>query len=244
MAEDCVDNQDLIRLVLKRAGALVVIAENGRIAVEKAEREIFDVILMDMNMPEMDGYEATRLLRTRGYGRPILALTANAMSDDKDRCILAGCNDHLSKPIDKTKMMSAITQYSGKKNAMTIVEPEVVEKCKSNDIDAIESLYLDDPDIVSLLHDYIYRLGTQVNDMRIALENTQFTDLQRLAHMMKGSGGNYGYPMLTNAAKDLENAAKEKNSQTAGPALDRIVSLCNAIQKGYQENITVGENIS
>jgi hypothetical protein len=74
-------------------------------------------------------------------------------------------------------------------------------------------------------------------------KNTNFAELQRLAHMMKGSGGNYGYPMLTGAAKDLDNAVKQKDIQSAGPALDRIVSICKAIQNGYQEDITVGARI-
>ncbi len=77
VAEDSIDNQELIGIMLSKAGAKVVFAENGRIAVDKAQSEFFDVILMDMNMPEMDGYEATCLLRSRGYDRPILALTAN-----------------------------------------------------------------------------------------------------------------------------------------------------------------------
>ena len=85
LAEDGLDNQQLIELILRKAGAIVVIAENGRIAVEKTNGSPFDVILMDINMPVMDGYEATRLLRSQGYDRPILALTANAMPKDVAR---------------------------------------------------------------------------------------------------------------------------------------------------------------
>ena len=87
-------------------------------------------------------------------------------------------------------------------------------------------------------------MSGQVDDMRAALAKAQFADLQRLAHRMKGSGGNYGYPMLTDAAKDLENAAKAQDAQSAGPALDQIAALCQAIQKGYREYNPAGASAS
>ncbi len=101
LAEDGFDNRQLIEAILRKAGATVETVENGRLALEKAESQTFDVVLMDMNMPEMDGYEAATTLRQRGYGKPILALTAYAMSGDSDRCLAAGCNEHLAKPIDR-----------------------------------------------------------------------------------------------------------------------------------------------
>jgi PAS domain S-box-containing protein len=244
VAEDSIDNQELMRIMLGRTGANVVIAENGRIAVDKAESEFFDVILMDLNMPEMDGYEATRLLRSRGYDRPILALTANAMSDDKERCLAAGCNSHLGKPIDRTKLLEAIAWHAGKIIPESADTSQVVKERNSGADDAIISLYVDDPDIVSILDGYIERLSGQVDDMRAALANAQFVDLQRLAHRMKGSGGNYGYPMLTDAAKELENAAKVCDVKLAAGALHQVAVLCQAIQKGYREYNPAGASAS
>jgi CheY-like chemotaxis protein len=112
LAEDGYDNRRLIELVLHKSGAEVISVENGRLAVEKAEAESFDVILMDINMPEMDGLEATRLLRSRGYDRPILALTANAMAGDCERCCEAGCDEQLTKPIDRAQLVRAVAAFA------------------------------------------------------------------------------------------------------------------------------------
>jgi CheY-like chemotaxis protein len=230
--------------MLSRAGAKSVIAVNGRVAVDKAESEFYDVILMDLNMPEMDGYEATRLLRSRGYDRPILALTANVMSEDKERCLAAGCNDHLNKPINRAQMIRIIAWHAGKVIPESAdILPDVIENPPSED-NAIISLYVDDPDIMPILDGYVERLGGQVDEMRAALGNTQFEDLQRLAHRMKGSGGNYGYPMLTDAAKDLEEAAKTQDVQLAGAALHKIALLCRAIENGYRNYNTAGASPS
>ena len=117
LAEDGFDNRELIRTILQKAGAEVETAENGRLAVAKAESSPFDLILMDINMPEMDGYEATRLLRDRGYGGPIVALTANAMSDDSNRCRTAGCNEYLTKPIDRALLIRTIAAHVDTKAA-------------------------------------------------------------------------------------------------------------------------------
>ena len=244
VAEDSIDNQELIGIMLSKAGAKVVFAENGRIAVDKAESEFFDVILMDLNMPEMDGYEATRLLRSRGYDRPILALTANVMSDDKERCLAAGCNDHLGKPIDHMQMIRTIAWHAGKVIPESADIAQVIKENPAGNDNEIISQYVDDPDIMPILGGYVERLGAQVDEMRAALGDARFEDLHRLAHKMKGSGGNYGYPMLTDAAKNLEDAAKAQDLQSAGEALHKVALLCQAIEKGYRNYNTAGAILS
>jgi len=116
LAEDGPDNQRLISFVLEKAGAQVTVAENGQVAFDqamaaKSEGKPFDVILMDMQMPVLDGYQATMALRAKSYDGPIMALTAHAMATDREKCINSGCDDFATKPIDRKKLIEMIRAH-------------------------------------------------------------------------------------------------------------------------------------
>ena len=243
VAEDGFDNREVIESILRRAGADVVSVENGRLAVDEAEAKVFDVILMDMNMPEMDGYAATRMLRERGYRRPILALTANAMADDNARCLEAGCDEHLPKPINRRQLIRTVAEYANR----ALPEDEELATMlqgKTEEEHVMVSQYGDDPEIAMILGDFVGRLDGQVEAMRQAYASGAYQDLQRLAHRLKGAGGSYGFPTLTDASKILEDAAKAQDQQAAAAAVNAVAVMCRAIQRGYTGDILSVGSIS
>jgi CheY-like chemotaxis protein len=119
LAEDGRDNQRLLSTHLSDHGAEVVIAENGQIAVDLAAKEAFDLILMDMQMPVMDGYTAATALRRRGCATAIVALTAHALGEDREKCLASGCTEYLRKPVDRDFLLKTVSRYLGQPNSVT-----------------------------------------------------------------------------------------------------------------------------
>ena len=123
LAEDGVDNQRLICFHLRRAGATVDVVADGAAAVDAvtSHNHGYDIVLMDMQMPVMDGYTATTRLRTMGYTRPIIALTAHAMTGDREQCLAAGCSEYLSKPVDFTRLIAMCQRMMAETGAVARV---------------------------------------------------------------------------------------------------------------------------
>jgi CheY-like chemotaxis protein len=111
VAEDAKTNQVLVKTLLGRMGLEVTIAANGKEAVQMALAGDFDLILMDIQMPRMNGYRATKAIRKQAITTPIIALTAHAMKGDEQKCIEAGCDDYLAKPLDRRELLKKISKY-------------------------------------------------------------------------------------------------------------------------------------
>jgi CheY-like chemotaxis protein/HPt (histidine-containing phosphotransfer) domain-containing protein len=196
LAEDAPDNQRLFSFFLRRAGATVEIAGNGVVACQMALAAAaagtpYDVILMDMQMPELDGYQATTRLRGAGYSHPIIALTAHAMASDRERCLRAGCTDFATKPIEFDALIAMIRRHlrAGEENGAA--EP-LVSTLATND------------DVAPLLEMFVGGLAERVVAMEQSLSVGDLDALGVHAHQLKGTAGAYGFPPITKAAGALE----------------------------------------
>ncbi len=244
LAEDGLDNQKLISMILSKAGAEVNLASNGRIAMEmtlsaQSAGTPYDVILMDMQMPEMDGYQATEKLRQAGYDGPIIALTAHAMSSDRQKCIDAGCDDYATKPVDRTDLLCMLGKIMGcPVNEPEESSPEAAPSQRSSD-ESIRSEFADDPDMTEVIEEFVARLPATMAAMTEAMANNYHEELQRLAHQLKGAGGGYGYPLLTDKASALEDAAKDADAESTRLAMNELQTLIRKVLAGQEVSAVI-----
>ena len=214
VVEDGVTNRKLLRLMLQRAGAEVALAENGEIGLKQALAEPFDVILMDMQMPVMDGYTATRRLREQGIATPIIALTAHAMAGDERKCMEAGCSGYLSKPVESDRLLHCLEECLAQhplfpRSPASGRSPDTPPNQSRPEDPLISTLPSNDLDFQEIVVEFVERLRAKLTAMEDALRTGDLDALATLAHWLKGSGGTAGFADFTEPAKRLEQLAKQ-----------------------------------
>jgi CheY-like chemotaxis protein/HPt (histidine-containing phosphotransfer) domain-containing protein len=237
LVEDGEANQVLIATFLRKAGARVTIAANGLIAVDAVLAELahgpgFDVILMDMQMPELDGYGATRVLREKGYAGPILALTAHAMPAERARCMAAGCDDYLTKPVQRGLLLSTVARWlahgrDGGASAAPSAAPCILALPGCACGPEIFSELAGDPEMVDLVRDFVEALPGRDAELREALASAALDRVETVAHQLKGAAGGYGFPCITEAAARLERSVRDgAPPRTVSEAAEALSALC------------------
>jgi PAS domain S-box-containing protein len=225
LVEDSPDNRTITMAYLRDTPYCVEIAENGAVACEKFAAGRYDLVLMDRQMPIMDGLTATRAIRAWEVANqhpptPIIALTASALKGDQEKCLAAGCTAYLTKPIKEEVLLQAIREHS------LAADPSLQRE--SNQLDAIRIRA--NPTLADLIPEFLENRRNDVTAIEDALDKGDFEIIERLGHGMRGAGGSWGFQGITDIGAALEEAAKYSDAGTSlkwvgelSSYLDRLV---------------------
>jgi CheY-like chemotaxis protein len=259
VAEDNPTNQEIALAILESAGIFVEIAKNGKEAVEAVHRSHFNAVLMDIQMPEMDGYEATKIIRrdSRFTSLPIIAMTAHAMKGDEEKCLEAGMNEYISKPINQERLFYIIWKSMGRQEPISAKEPETVseetvvaeagelpDRLPGIDIkDALKMLNIDKDIFKGILIKFLGSNKDTMGKIRAAFESEDWESLMQSAHSLKGSSANIGANDLQEAAYELEKASKDGVVKPP-PALfliEKVEAALKQVQESLQSLVEISE---
>lgn len=242
LAEDNLVNQKLARRMLEKRNHTVAVVNNGREALSALDAEAYDLVLMDMQMPEMDGFEATIALREQeketGKHQPVVAMTALAMNGDRERCMAAGMDGYLSKPIRPEELDEVLERYVLQKTSSSGKEPDAAPtRNDSVDVTQLLDRIDDDRALLADLTD-IFRSDypNQLRLVQTALDTNHPGEIERIGHMLKGTLLNLSAPKASELSGSLEQAGRSRSLQDAQPILnqltlelDRVVHVLNSL---------------
>jgi CheY-like chemotaxis protein len=222
LVEDNDLNQEVGLELLRDVGFVVDLAENGQIALDKMRSEEYALVLMDMQMPIMDGVMATQEIRkeARFKNLPIVAMTANSMQSDRDRCVAAGMNDHVAKPIEPEDLWNALLKWikpTHSKMSAALTPDKLQDIHLPSDIDGLDisnglrRVLGKKPLYLSMLNKFVAGEKFATANIFRELENNNWDAAMRLAHTLKGVSGNIGAASLQHLAANLELAISERN---------------------------------
>ena len=243
LVEDNVVNQKVALAMLKKTELTVDVAENGRLAVEAWTRKHYDLILMDCQMPEMSGYEATGLIRQKEQEEarqrtPIIAMTANAMEGDREKCLAAGMDDYLGKPIKMNVLKDMLVKWlesrKEKEQSVTVQQHAggqsdgLLEKPLLNRETLEQLRMIMEEEFDLLINSYLEDSPKLVEDTINAAKNMDIKVFTRASHTLKSSSQNLGADRLGELASQLEKNGREKNLSKVRPLLKKLESIFQA----------------
>jgi CheY-like chemotaxis protein len=221
LAEDNLLNQEVACRFLEKTGAEVLVADNGAIAVELSRTQTFDLVLMDLQMPVMDGFEATRLILTECPDLPVVALSAAVMEEDRHNALQAGMKAHLAKPIEEEELYATLTALIGNRGAVSRIPVDHAGRHvlppAPDGFDFASGLKRADGDAVfyhRLLIRFRDQLTTEFSGMITLIDQGDSPSVCRMAHTLKGTAGTVGAFRLAAAASAIDSACKEKTAIT------------------------------
>jgi len=251
LAEDNVVNQRLASDILESRGHRVVVASNGKEAVEAFEKDVFDLILMDVQMPELDGFEATRMIREKerqaGGHIPIVALTAYALKEDRQKCLASGMDDYISKPIKVEalfqiveKLLFGLREKNEEALLLTAEEPPPAEDVfdLSKALDVVAGKMELFQEIAQL---FLESLPMYLNRIQEGIADGDAKALEQAAHGLKGSIVNFGAKRSYDAAYLIEELGKNGKTEEAGEVLTALKKELNALKKEIKKHLA-GDN--
>jgi signal transduction histidine kinase/CheY-like chemotaxis protein/HPt (histidine-containing phosphotransfer) domain-containing protein len=231
VVEDGRDNQRILRFLLEEAGAEVDVAEDGKQAVDQvvASSNTYDLVLMDVQMPVMDGYEATAELRSRGFSNPIIAITAYALARDLKRCLEVGCNDFVTKPLVPGQLLNTLERWLGKQSQYAKVAPEVGQGDASRDAR-----------FQKLVDKFISTIPQKIKALEDALSGRDDEALPTLVHQLKGSAGSYGFEEISLRARRCEQALRPEgiDDEAFRQVKDLIAGLKDLVANQEEKQIS------
>jgi signal transduction histidine kinase/CheY-like chemotaxis protein len=244
LAEDNAVNQKVAIYNLRKAGHSIVVVANGKLAVETVEREPFDLVLMDVQMPEMDGFEATAVIRARetetgGRHLPIIAMTAHAMKGDRERCLAAGMDDYVSKPVQPAELLRVVRSVRSGTEALDLTSlansasdstpaPERVVFDRASALDRVAG---DEAILSEVIEIFLAEVPGQIDKVRQAVAAGDCKALGDVAHTLKGSAGCLGGLAAATAARELEESAKRGDLSRAATALREFEGEIESLSK-------------
>nr|WP_067291189.1 response regulator [Marinobacterium profundum] len=237
VVDDGFENRDLVRLVLEDEGLRVQTANNGAQALELAKQSHFDVILMDVEMPVLDGFSAVRRMRELALDQPVVALTAHAMTGIEDRCIEAGYSHYMTKPIDIDALLALMATLLDAREVMpselpaaghpSASPPKVAASALPGPV--LRSRLAQQARFQPLIGRFVIRCREQVSAMNSAIAAEDFATLADLAHWLKGAGGSIGFDILTEPALQLEQEARASNAPGCALHLSTLLTLSSRL---------------
>jgi PAS domain S-box-containing protein len=239
VVEDGPENRELLRLLLSDTGLLVQETENGKAGLERTRQENFDLVLMDMQMPVMDGYTSTRAMRQDGLQIPIIALTANAMKGAEKDVMDAGCSGILIKPIDIDQLMEMLAALLGGTRIEHDLRAEAGTPVTSDRNSAaqdrlrqaaVRSRLAANPRLRPAVRKFAARLHEQVLAFEHALFTENLEELAQLAHWLKGAAGTVGYDDFTDPATRLEQAIRDRAMAEVESLIAQVRSLADRLE--------------